>query len=472
MPSKPTSRYPIVPAFIFLFFLLALMMLPEVIRLLIDRQLENRLGRPVAIRDVDLNLITGRARITNLVISSKDQTQPFLFLPALDLHFSPRTLFQKKEVVIDSIVAKGPKLYIERTASREWKIPRRRLPNSNGKRNGTKPRFRFKNLNGFDARKAQFTLVDRTTDPAATTIVQEADITFRSLPNKPGHVQVNLDGMMAGSAPVRLHGWFTRRNVPRRYDIKGVIEDYELSRLNPYAKKYVGHYIRRGRVTIKFHYRYDAGTLYALHEITINKAQVSPALGKYFKEQVGIPLGLALALLQDANGAVQLRVLVQGNVGDPEFQVGGVVWKSVRNGILKSLVAPLRLLGHIVTLGGIITEVRLNPVEFKSGSLTFDSQSAARLQRLVKFLQSRPKVDIELKGRASRQESQALARRRNRGKNVSEQDLRSLAQRRVRLVEKNLLQRGIKSKRLFVVTGDPRSVTPQGNGRVVFRLLD
>jgi len=152
--------------------------------------------------------------------------------------------------------------------------------------------------------------------------------------------------------------------------------------------------------------------------------------------------------------------------------VGGVVWKSVRNGILKSLVAPLRLLGHIVTLGGTITEVKINPVGFKSGSLTFDSQANQRLQRLIKFLQSRPKVDIELMGRASRQESQALARRRNRGKSVNEQDLRSLAERRVRLVEKTLIQRGIKSKRMFVVTGDPSAVTGQGNGRVVFRLLD
>ena len=448
------------------------MILPELIRLLIDRRLENRLGRPVAIGDVDLNLITGRARISNLVISSKDQAQPFLFLPALDLHFSPRTLFQKKEVVIDSLVAKGPKLYLERTASREWKVPKRRLPYSNGKRNGTGGRFKFKNLNGLDALKAQITLVDRTTDPAATTIVEEADLTFRFQPQKPGHVQVNLDGMMAGSAPVKLHGWFTRWNLPRRYNFEGVIEDYELSRLNPYAKKYVGHYIRRGRVTIKFRYRYDAGTLYALHEITIKKAQVSPALGNNFKEEVGIPLGLALAILEDANGAIQLRVLLQGNVSNPEFQVSGVVWKSVRNGILKGLVAPLRLLGHIVSLGGIITKVKINPVGFKSGSLTFDSQAGNRLQRLVKFLQSRPKVDIELKGRASRQETQALARKRNRGKSVNEQDLRSLAERRVRLVEKTLIQRGIKSKRLFVVTGDSSAVTGQGNGRVVFRLLD
>jgi len=42
----------------------------------------------------------------------------------------------------------------------------------------------------------------------------------------------------------------------------------------------------------------------------------------------------------------------------------------------------------------------------------------------------------------------------------------------VRLVEKTLIQRRIKPKRLFVVTGDPSSVTGQGNGRVVFRLLD
>jgi len=137
MPSETTSRYPVVPAIIFLFILLALMILPEVVRLLLDRRLESRLSRPVTIRDVDLNLITGRARISNLVIGSDNQTQPFLSLATLDLHFSPRALFQNKEVVIDSLVAKRPKLYIERTASKEWKVPKRRLPNSNGRKNGT-----------------------------------------------------------------------------------------------------------------------------------------------------------------------------------------------------------------------------------------------------------------------------------------------------------------------------------------------
>ncbi len=472
MRSEPTSRYPIVPAFVFLGLLLALMILPEVIRVFLDRRLEKRFAQPVAIRDVDLNLITGRARISNLVIGSRDQGHPFLIVPALDMHFSPRTLFEKKEVVIDSLVANRPKIVFERTASREWKVPRRRVNSSNGNRNGNGSRLKFKNLNGLDARGAQITLLDRTTDPSASTMIEAADLTFRPIADKPGHVQISLDGKMAGAAPVKINGWMTRRHLPRRYDFKGVIQDYELSRLNPYAKKYVGHYVRRGRVTIKFHYRYNAGSLYALNEITINKAQVSPALGNNFKKQVGIPLGLALALLEDADGAVHLRVLVQGNVRNPDFQVDGVVWKAVRNGILKSLVAPLRLLGQIVTLGGAITEVKINPVGFRSGTLAYDSEAPKRLDRLVKFLGDRPKVDIELKGRASRRESPALARRRKGGKSVTEQDLRSLAQRRVRLVEKTLVQRGIPSKRLFVVTGDNSSVTAQGTGRVVFRLLD
>ncbi len=79
MPSEQSRRYPVVPGLIFLLILLGLLILPEVMRRLAIQQLQAGLAAPVAITDVDLNLFTGRARFTDLVVGSKDKTHPFLY---------------------------------------------------------------------------------------------------------------------------------------------------------------------------------------------------------------------------------------------------------------------------------------------------------------------------------------------------------------------------------------------------------
>ncbi len=464
MSSDQPHQYPIVPGLIFLLFLLGLLILPEVVRLLVVPRLQARLTTPIVIKDLDLNLVTGKARVSNLVFGSKHQ--PILYLPMLDLNFSRRALLDK-ELIIHTAVASRPELYLEKTGPDQWKLPRIIRPRA--ERNGFIRKFTIK---GFEAHNAQITIVDHTTTPAVKSILQDVHVTLRPVTRKPDRVSLDLKGTLKGSSLIQLHGWFTTSKRPLRVIIEGTVQDYELSRLNPYAEKYVGHYVRRGRATNKFRYRYDGGTLKFINDIQIRQAQVGPALNDEFQRHVGIPLELAIALLEDAQGEIRLRVLAQGNVNSPEFQVGGVVWKGVRNAVLKSLVAPFRLLGHILTLGGKISDVQINPVSFKPGSLTPDPQAEVQLQRLIKFLRNRPRVDLQLRGRASRQETRALARQRPRARRVTERDLRTLAERRVRLIERTLVRRGVASKRLFVVTGDTDAVTGQGSGRVDFRLLN
>ena len=464
MPSEQSRRYPVVPGLIFLLILLGLLILPEVMRRLAIQQLQAGLAAPVAITDVDLNLFTGRARFTDLVVGSKDKTQPILHLSTLDLHFSRRALLQG-EVIIYTATASRPELYLERTGLTPLKVVLRQLAEA------WKVISNF-TIKGFEVHKGQITVVDRTITPVVRSVLRDVQLTVRPVAQTPGPVSLSLKGTLAGSSSIKLHGWFTPFTRPLRLFLEGTVRDYELSQLNPYAKKYVGHNVRRGRVTNEFRYRYDAGTVSALNDIRIRQIQVGAALSDEFQRQVGIPLKLALVLLEDATGEIRLRVSVKGNVDSPEFQVSGVTWKGVRSAVLRGLVAPLRLVGHILTLGGKIEAVRINPVGFMPGSLTPDPDAAVRIDRLITFLRNRPMVELQLLGRASRRETRALARRRPRARRATEQDLRALAEGRVRLIERTLVRRGVAPKRLFVVTGDPSTVTGRGASRVDFRLLD
>lgn len=322
----------------------------------------------------------------------------------------------------------------------------------------------------LEARDSRIVFVDETLTPSFIGALSNVTVEVHKPSPQTDRASVSITGAMGESAPVELQGWFTVAR-PLKVYLEGMVNDYELSRMNPYAVKFVRHQVQRGRVTTDVKYHYDAGNLAAGNEIRIRQIKVGDPIGEEFEGQVGIPLKLALALLEGLDGEIKLKVPVEGKLDNPEFQFSRVVWKAVGNAILKSLAAPFRLIGKIVTVGGKITEVKVDPIGFQPGSLKPDPKSAKRLDRLVKFLRKRPKVELQLRGRASQQEVKAVGGKRRRGRGSAEQQLKKLAQDRARLIERILVRHGVPAKQLFVLTEDPQAVKKRGTGQVEFRLL-
>lgn len=322
----------------------------------------------------------------------------------------------------------------------------------------------------LEARDSRIVFADHTVEPSFTGTVSGATVEVRKPSAETDRASLKIKGTLEGSAPVELQGWFTVAR-PFTVHLEGTVNDYELSKVNPYAVKYVRHQVHRGRVTTEVKYRYEAGNLAAGNEIRIKQIKVGDPIGDEFEGQVGIPLKLALALLEGLDGEITLQVPVEGQLDNPEFRFNKVAWKAVRNAIVKALTTPFRLIGKIVTAAGKIAEVRIDPIAFQAGSLRLDPRAAKQLDRLVDFLRKRPNVELQLRGRASRQEAKKLDQQRRRRAGSTEQLLRKLAEDRARFIERTLVRRGIAAKRLFVLTGDPGGVKKRGAGQVEFRLL-
>ena len=467
--STQPHRYPVVPGILFLLLLLALLILPEAARRLVIQQLEASLEVPVSIRDVDLNLITGRARISGLVIGSKNGAPPILDLPRLDLHFKQRLLLEK-QIIIERVIATGARVNLERTGLVEYKgIEILRPVESEW---GVVGNFKL-DIQEFEARSSQITVTDRRTTPVLITTV--GNIEFNARPSiktgVPTKIDLKLAGTLPGSSSMKLKGWFTPFAQPLQVQLEGSLEHYELSYLNPYAKTYLGNEFRRGRISSDFKFRINGDNIDAFNDLRIRQVEIGANYGDQFKRQVGVSLKTAVSLLEDSDGGIHLPISVKGKINSPEFDAGDVMWKALRNGVVKTMIAPFRLLGNIITLGGKITEIRIDPVHFRSGSLTLDKKAQQQIERLSTFLKSRPTLDLQLQGRSSRTEANVLARRKPGGKGVTDRDLRALAERRVRLIEKTMARQGVPSKRLFVLASDRQSVMAKGTGRVEFRVI-
>jgi len=106
-----------------------------------------------------------------------------------------------------------------------------------------------------------------------------------------------------------------------------------------------------------------------------------------------LPITLAIPLLKDSSGAIDLGVNVSGDVNDPSFNVGEIVLKSLSNIILKAVTSPFTLLASLVD-----TTEDLDKVSFANGSTVLEKAEQSKLDTLAKALAQRPEIKLNIKG--------------------------------------------------------------------------
>jgi hypothetical protein len=102
-------------------------------------------------------------------------------------------------------------------------------------------------------------------------------------------------------------------------------------------------------------------------------------------------LKLAVALLKDSNGVIDLGLPVTGSLDDPQFRLGPIIWKAFIGLLTKIATSPFKLLGSL--FGG---DEEMNLVEFAPGSATLEPAARQRLSGLVKAMKERPGLQLEV----------------------------------------------------------------------------
>ncbi|RUL78126.1 DUF748 domain-containing protein [Dyella choica] len=205
---------------------------------------------------------------------------------------------------------------------------------------------------------------------------------------------VTLQGELDDSSPVNIEGSINPLTPMAFLDIKAKANDVELTHLTPYSGKYAGYPITKGRLTMDVHYQLDQNQLNADNHIVLNQLTFGDRM-----EGPGIshlPVKLAVALLKDSNGNIDIHVPVSGSLNDPEFSLGGVIWQAFVNVLKRAVTSPFRLLASIGGGGG---QQDLDYVEFIPGSAVLDAQAQDRLVHVVDILNKKPDIKLDITGR-------------------------------------------------------------------------
>jgi hypothetical protein len=124
-----------------------------------------------------------------------------------------------------------------------------------------------------------------------------------------------------------------------------------------------------------------------------------------------LPVKLAVALLADSNGVIDLNVPLSGSLNDPQFRIWPIVWKVVGNLITQALTSPFRLIGGL--LGGEGAADELSNVAFDTGTARISAAGLQGLDQVARALRDKPSLRLTVVGTASlEREAQAIKRER------------------------------------------------------------
>ena len=225
------------------------------------------------------------------------------------------------------------------------------------------------------------------------TVIGELEGEILNISSDPARAaKVKIKGSVDGYAPVALTGNAAPLASPADLDLNLTFDGVDMARLSPYTGTYAGYAIDRGLLNLKLHYALKDDRLQGDNSIRIEKLKLGEKVSS--DKSVDLPLELALAILTDSNGVIDLQVPVSGNVDNPEFALGGVIFKAFINILTKAITAPFTLLAGLVD-----SQEDLQTITFASGSTQLDATSREKLTQLFTALEQRPQLSLILTGR-------------------------------------------------------------------------
>ena len=210
--------------------------------------------------------------------------------------------------------------------------------------------------------------------------------------NKGAKTAVDIKGSVDGYAPVKLVGTAQPLRSPPAIDLDLTFAGVDMALLSPYAGTYAGYAIERGVLNLDLKYSMEENRLKGNNKIVINQMKLGEKVES--EKSLDLPLELALALLTDSNGVIDMEIPVSGDVNDPEFSVGSVVLGAFVNLLTKVITSPFTLLASLVD-----SEEDLQRLNFKSGSAELQASTREKLDNLGKALSQRPQLNLAITGR-------------------------------------------------------------------------
>src|SRR5438132_192799 len=255
---------------------------------------------------------------------------------------------------------------------------------------------------------AQF--VDRTTTPPFTEPVSRLGLTIEGLRPTPRRRGLPApQAVIGGTSAFDLKGEIAPFGEVYA-DLAGELRDFQLTTVNPYADPLIAWAMKTGQLAIKVHYRIEKNQLTAENEVIVRNLTVAPTRqNDEVKKKIGLPLGMIVALITDADNGIDVNVPLSGELNQVKAGLGDAIWTAVKNALTNVVAAPFRSIGKLFKgKGDSLDELQVDPVTFAAGSADVAPEMAKHLTDVAGFLKKAPMIKFALAPVAAPRDMESL----------------------------------------------------------------
>lgn len=248
------------------------------------------------------------------------------------------------------------------------------------------------NIQRIRVNKGELYFADLSLTPQFGTHIHDLNGTVNSLSTrKDSKAQMKLEGAIDQYGLARFAGDLSPFAPTDYTNVTATFRNVELTSMTPYSAKFAGYRIASGKLDADLEYFIQMRQLKGDNKIVIDQLTLGERVES--PDAVKLPLALAIALLKDSDGKIDLGLPVSGSLDDPKFNIGAIVWKVLVNLLTKIVTSPFRALGALL---GIESE-KLESVSFDLGSDQLLPPEKEKLKQVAGALEKRPQLKVGIR---------------------------------------------------------------------------
>jgi hypothetical protein len=203
---------------------------------------------------------------------------------------------------------------------------------------------------------------------------------------------MKLDGRVDEFGQLKVDGALSAFQPKVFTDISVIFRNVPMSTLTPYSATFAGRRIVSGTMSLDLQYKIDHSALVGENKVVVQQLQLGERVES--PGAMRLPLDLAIAILSDAEGRIDIALPVRGNVDRPEFSYGQLIWQALVTVITRVATSPFRALAGL--FGG--DAEKLQTIIFEPGSDTVQPPERQKLQRVAEVLGKRTRLKLTVHG--------------------------------------------------------------------------